>query len=146
MKSLKQREPYSIPFYQYFFMPRDYSRTLRVADQIQRELADLLQNEIKDPRIGHITITAVEVTRDYSHAKVFYTSLTSKEENLLIENGLERAKGFLRSNLSHRLKLRVIPELHFVYDESIERGVRLSKLIDQAIAQDQDMHPIDLKD
>ena len=117
-------------------MPKDFSRTLRVADQIQRELADLLQNEIKDPRVGKITITAVEVTRDYGHAKIFYTTLGSVEENFLAENGLDHAKGFLRSNLSHRMKLRVIPQLHFVYDESVERGVRLSKLIDEAIAQE----------
>ena len=75
-------------------MPRDFSRTLRVADQIQRELADLVQNEIKDPRVRQITITAVEVTRDYSNAKVFYTTLCSKEENVLVEKGLEHAKGF----------------------------------------------------
>ncbi len=124
-------------------MTKDYSRTLRVADQIQREIADLIQNEIKDPRIKQITITAVEVTRDYSHAKVFYTTLANKEDSFLIENGLEHAKGFLRSNLSHRMKLRVIPELHFVYDESVERGVRLSKLIDDAIAQDKIFHHTD---
>ena len=124
-------------------MPKDYSRTLRVADQIQRELADLIQHEIKDPRVGQITITAVEVTRDYSHAKVFYTTLSSKEDNFLVEKGLEHAKGFLRSNLSHRMKLRIIPQLHFVYDESVERGVRLSKLIDEAIAQDQTSHHAD---
>ncbi len=121
-------------------MPKDFSRTLRVADQIQRELADLLQNEIKDPRIGAITITAVEVTRDYSHAKVFYTALINQEERFLVEKGLENAKGFLRSSLSHRMKLRITPQLHFVYDESVEYGVHLSKLIDEAIAQDQSHH------
>ena len=117
-------------------MPRDFSRTLRVADQIQRELADLVQNEIKDPRVRQITITAVEVTRDYSNAKVFYTTLCSKEENVLVEKGLEHAKGFLRTHLAHRMKLRITPQLHFVFDASVERGVRLSKLIDEAIAQD----------
>ncbi len=124
-------------------MPKDYSRTLRVADQIQRELADLIQHEIKDPRIGQVTITAVEVTRDYSHAKVFYTMLGSREEKFLVENGLEHAKGFLRSNLSHRMKLRITPQLQFIYDESVERGVRLSKLIDEAIAQDNIIRPTD---
>ena len=124
-------------------MPRDFSRTLRVADQIQRELADLVQNEIKDPRVRLITITAVEVTRDYSYAKVFYTTLCSKEENVLVEKGLEHAKGFLRTNLAHRMKLRVIPHLQFVFDESVERGVRLSKLIDDAIAQDKATHHLD---
>jgi len=124
-------------------MPKDYSRTLRIADQIQRELADLIQHEIKDPRVGQITLTGVEVTRDYSHAKVFYTTLGSKEENFLVEQGLEHAKGFLRSNLSHRMKLRIVPQLHFIYDESVERGVRLSKLIDEAIAQEKTSHQTD---
>lgn len=124
-------------------MPKEYSRSLRVADQIQRELADLLQNEIKDPRVKLITITAVEVTRDYSHAKIFYTTLGNPVENDLVEKGLEHAKGFLRTNLSHRMKLRIIPQLHFVYDESVERGIRLSKLIDEAIAQDKTAHQSD---
>ncbi|NBQ70413.1 MAG: 30S ribosome-binding factor RbfA [Nitrosomonadaceae bacterium] len=124
-------------------MPRDFSRTLRVADQIQRELADLVQNEIKDPRVRQITITAVEVTRDYSNAKVFYTTLCSKEENVLVEKGLEHAKGFLRTHLAHRMKLRITPQLHFVFDASVERGVRLSKLIDEAIAQDKATHHLD---
>ena len=109
---------------------------MRVADQIQRELADLLQHEIKDPRAKNITITSVEVTRDYSHAKVFYSILGNSEEIFLAQNGLENAKGFLRSQLSHRMQLRITPQLNFVYDESIERGTRLSKLIDDAVAQD----------
>jgi ribosome-binding factor A len=125
-------------------MPKDFSRTLRVADQIQRELADLIQNEIKDPRVcHHVTITAVEVTRDYSYAKVFYTTLCNAEENLLVEKGLEHAKGFLRTHLAHRMKLRITPQLQFVFDESVERGVRLSKLIDEAIAQDKATHHLD---
>ena len=92
--------------------------------------------EIKDPRVGMITLTGVEVDRDYAHAKVFYTTLGSKEDNFLVEKGLDHAKGFLRSSLSHRMKLRTIPQLQFVYDESVERGVRLSNLIDEAIAQE----------
>ncbi len=117
-------------------MPRDYSRTLRVADQIQRELADLIDNEIKDPRVGMITVTGVEVSRDYGNARVYYTTLASEEERFLIERGLEHASGFLRTHLSHRMKLRVVPHLHFIYDESVERGVRLSRLIDEAVAQE----------
>ena len=84
--------------------------------------------------MGHITITAVEVARDYSFAKVFYTTLANSDDRFLIENGLEHAKGFLRSSLSHRMKLRVTPQLQFVYDESIERGASLSLLINQANA------------
>jgi ribosome-binding factor A len=117
-------------------MPKDYSRALRIADQIQRELSDLILNELKDPRIGMITLTGVEVSHDYAHAKVFYTTLRSESDNFLTANGLEHAAGFLRSHLSHRLKLRVIPQLHFIYDESVERGVRLSHLIDEAVARE----------
>ena len=115
-------------------MPKDYSRALRIADQIQRELADLIRNELKDPRIGMITLTVVEVSHDYAHAKIFYTTLRSENDNFLTGKGLEHAAGFLRSHLSHRLKLRVVPQLHFIYDESIERGMRLSQLIDEAVA------------
>jgi ribosome-binding factor A len=115
-------------------MPRDYSRSLRIADQIQRDLADLIRNELKDPRIGMITLTGVEVSHDYTHAKVFYTTLGSESDRFLTDKGLEHAAGFLRSHLLHRLKLRVVPQLHFIYDESIERGARLSQLIDEAVA------------
>ncbi|MFB3081292.1 MAG: 30S ribosome-binding factor RbfA [Nitrosomonadaceae bacterium] len=117
-------------------MPKDYSRTLRIADQIQRELADLIRNELKDRRVGMITLTDVEVSQDYAHAKIFYTTLGSKEDNFLTDKGLEHATGFLRSQLSHRLLLRVVPQLHFIYDESVERGIRLSQLIDKAVEQD----------
>ena len=117
-------------------MPKDYSRSLRIADQIQREIADLIRNELKDRRVGMITLTDVEVSQDYAHAKIFYTTLGSKEDNFLTDKGLERATGFLRSQLSHRLRLRVVPQLHFIYDESVERGIRLSQLIDKAVEQD----------
>jgi ribosome-binding factor A len=115
-------------------VPRDYSRTLRVAEQIQRELADLIRLAVKDPRIGFITLTGVEVTRDYAHAKVFYTTLESGERIVETTAGLNRAAGFLRHELSQLIKLRTMPQLTFVYDESVERGVRLSRLIDDAIA------------
>lgn len=117
-------------------MPKDFSRTLRIADQIQRELADLIRLELKDPRIGMVTLTSVNVSEDYAHAKVYYTSLGSSEQNSATAKGLEHAAGFLRSQLAHRLKLRVVPQLHFVYDSSVERGMRLSQLIDQAVADD----------
>ncbi|MCP5273480.1 MAG: 30S ribosome-binding factor RbfA [Burkholderiales bacterium] len=117
-------------------MPKDFSRSLRVADQIQRELADLLHHEIKDPRIDQVTVTAVEVTRDYAYAKVFYTTLGDQERNIQVEKGLEKANGFLRTSLSKRIKLRVVPQLIFVYDKSVENGAYLSKLIDEAVAQE----------
>jgi len=123
-------------------MPKDYSRTLRIADQIQRELADLIRNELKDRRVGMITLTDVEVSQDYAHAKIFYTTLGSEEDNFLTSKGLEHAARFLRSQLSHRLRLRVVPQLHFIYDESVERGIRLSQLIDKAVKQDEQEDPV----
>lgn len=117
-------------------MPKDFSRSFRVADQIQRELADLLQNEIKDPRISQVTLTAVEVSRDYAYAKVFYTTLDGQDENAVVEKGLKHAAGFLRTGLSKRIHLRQTPQLIFVYDKSVERGAHLSQLIDKAIAKE----------
>ncbi len=114
-------------------MPRDFSRTLRIAEQIQRDLAELLRIEVKDPRIGMVTLTDVEVTADYAHAKVFFTTLGDADQIAAATEGLTRAAGFLRHELGHRIKLRSIPQLHFIYDESVERGVRLSRLIDEAV-------------
>ncbi len=115
-------------------MPKDYARTDRVAEQIQRELAELLRQEVKDPRVKMITLTGVEVTRDYAHAKVFYTTLEGASK--AVQEGLERASGFLRSQLAHAMKLRITPQLHFVYDASVEYGAHLSQLIEQAVASD----------
>jgi ribosome-binding factor A len=115
-------------------MPRDFSRAARIADQMQRDLSDLIRKELKDPRVGLVTITAVEVTRDLSHAKVYITSLAGAESTDQSIQALQHAAGFLRTQLSHTLKVRSIPQLHFVYDASIERGARLSQLIDQAVA------------
>ncbi len=117
-------------------MPKNYSRTLRIADQIQRELADLIRNELKDRRVGMITLTGVEVSQDYAHAKVFYTTLGSDEDNFLTDKGLKHASRFLRGQLSNRLRLRLVPQLQFIYDESVEQGIRLSQLIDKAVMQD----------
>jgi ribosome-binding factor A len=104
-------------------------RPQKVADAIQKELADLLRREVRDPRIGMVTLTAVDVSPDFSHAKVLFTCLdpTHAPEAL---RGLQRAAGFLRSQLARRLKLYATPELRFEYDESIERGDRLHRLID----------------
>lgn len=111
-----------------------FSRIDRVGQQIQRELAELVRLEINDPRVKLVTITDVEVANDFSHAKIFFTRLDGHQDEA--QQGLERAAGFLRSKLAHSLKLRVMPQLHFVYDASVERGSRLSRLIDQAVAQD----------
>ena len=123
-------------------MPKDFSRAQRIAEQIQREMAELIRLELKDPRVGLVTITGVEVTQDYEHAKVFFTLLGDTQQAVDSLQGLQRAAGFLRSQLSRRMQLRIIPQLHFIYDESVERGIHLSKLIDEAIAQDKS-HPVD---
>lgn len=114
-------------------MAKEFARHQRVAEQMQRELADLLQFEVKDPRVSRVTVTEVEVSGDLAHAKVFYSSTEGSPE---LQKGLEKAAGFLRSQLSQRMLMRTVPQLHFVYDASIERGMQLSKLIDDAIAED----------
>jgi len=117
-------------------MAREYSRASRLGDQIQRDLSDLIRLELKDPRVRMVTITAVEVMRDLSHARVFVTSLAGEAATQESIRALRHAAGFLRSRLAQTLTSRVVPELDFVYDESIERGARLSRLIDEAVRQD----------
>jgi ribosome-binding factor A len=114
-------------------MPREFSRSSRLADQIQRDLSDLIRLEVRDPRVGLVTVTEVEVSRDLSHAKVYVTSLAGSDQAAQSQQALQHAAGFLRSRLAQSLKARTVPELHFVYDESVERGIRLSRLIDQAV-------------
>lgn len=110
-------------------------RGLRVADQIQRELAELLAREIKDPRIGMVTLTGVDVTPDYAHATVWFTVLPSDAQTLASTvAGLRAAAGFLRGQLGRRVRIHTTPELRFAHDASVERGVNLSQLIDVANA------------
>jgi ribosome-binding factor A len=120
---------------------KSFSRSERVNEQIRRELADLIRSGIKDPRLSShaklVTITDVEVTPDYAHAKVFYTSLSGAEQREKIDHGLKAAAGFLRRELGKRVRIHHTPELHFVYDASVERGTQLSHLIDEAVKSDQ---------
>jgi len=113
----------------------NFARTDRIAQQIQREIAELIRLHINDPRVRLVTVTDVEVAGDYSHAKIFFTRLDGKHDEA--KQGLEHANGFLRRQLANRLKLRVMPQLHFVYDSSVENGRHLSQLIDQAVASDE---------
>jgi len=117
-------------------MPRDFPRSRRIAEQIQRELSDIIRVELKDPRVGMITITDVEMTPDNAHAKVFFTVLGQQPRIDEAAAGLQHAAGYLRSQLAQRIKIRVVPQLHFEYDASVERGIRLSQLIDAAVADD----------
>lgn len=112
---------------------KGFSRSDRVAEQIQRELAELIRKGLKDPRVGWVTLTAVEVTRDYSHAKVFYTVMDENKREITQE-ALDSAAGFLRNELGRQIRLFSMPQLHFVYDDSIARGVYMSRLIDDVVA------------
>lgn len=118
-------------------MAREFSRGRRIGEQMQRELALLIQQEVKDPRLGMVTVSGVEVARDLSHAKVFVTVLTddAAEAGQSVEV-LRHAAGFLRRELGRRMMLRTVPELHFIHDTSVERGSRISAIIDQAVAAD----------
>lgn len=111
------------------------ARGLRVADQIQRDLAEIIAFELKDPRVGMVTITEVQITPDYAHAKVFFTMLSDNKDAIKnTVNGLTSASAFIRGQLGRRLTIHTLPELHFVHDTSTARGAELSKLIDQANA------------
>jgi len=111
-------------------------RTNRVAEELQHELAQLLRSEVKDPRVGMVTVTGVDVTSDMAHARVHFTHLAGKAHAAEAVAALSRTAGFLRTQLAHRLKLYTVPQLKFVYDDSIESGMRLSQLIDEAVAED----------
>ncbi|HRQ47572.1 MAG TPA: 30S ribosome-binding factor RbfA [Rhodocyclaceae bacterium] len=118
-------------------MPKEFSRSQRIAEQIRRELAELIRLEVKDPRVGFITLTDVEITPDYAHAKVYFTSMTGEEGLDEILTGLRRASGFLRRELGRRVRIHTTPELHFHYDKSVEEGSRLSQLIDKVVREDE---------
>ncbi|MBI4741309.1 MAG: 30S ribosome-binding factor RbfA [Betaproteobacteria bacterium] len=113
---------------------RGFSRKDRVSEQIRRELAELLRTELKDPRVGMISLTDVEVTADYAHAKVYFSTLAGSEGLPEVLTGLQKASGFLRRELGKRISIHTTPQLHFVFDQSLERGADLTKLIAEALA------------
>ena len=113
---------------------KGFSRKDRVSEQIRRELAELIRTELKDPRVGMVSITDVEVTADYAHAKIFFSTLAGSEHVAEVMTGLQKASGFLRRELGKRISIHMTPQLHFVFDESLERGADLSQLIQKAVA------------
>ena len=119
-------------------MPKEFSRTQRVGDQIQRELATVLQLEMKDPRLGMVTVSGVDVSRDMAFATVHVTFLGIDGQEAINQavEVLTDAAGYLRTELSRRMRMRFTPQLRFRYDESLVRGRRLSSLIDEAVADD----------
>ncbi len=112
---------------------KSFSRSDRVCEQIRRDLAEIIRSELKDPRIGMISLTSVELTPDYAHAKIYFTTLDTSHLPE-IQVGLRRASGFMRRELGRRVRIHTLPELHFIHDDSLERGASLSKLIDEASA------------
>ena len=119
-------------------MAKEFGRADRVSQQIQREIAMILQREIKDPRVGMATVSDVELTRDLQHAKVFVTFFLNEEDN--VEAGikvLNDASGYIRILLGKAMKLRVVPEIRFVYDKTLVEGMRISNLITNTVRDDQ---------
>ncbi len=114
-------------------MPRDFSRTRRVAEQIQRELAVLIRDEIQDPRLGMVSISGVEVSRDMGHAKVYISVLGEEDAAQASLEVLKRAAGFLRRELGRQMVIRSVPQLTFIHDRSLEQGAHMSALIDEAL-------------
>jgi ribosome-binding factor A len=119
-------------------MMQEFSRTQRVGGQIQRELAQIIQQELRDPRLGMVTISAVEVSKDMAHAKVFITLMNTDQDVDATLKVLKKASGFLRRALGKRITLRVLPDLHFVYDSSLDEGMRIAALLDTVAAEDKE--------
>ena len=116
-------------------MPKKHStpnRGYRVADQIQRDLSELIARELKDPRVGMVTLNAVEVTPDYAHAKVYFSLLTGDPAEM--EEALNHAAGHLRNGLFKRLHIHTVPTLHFIFDRTTERAADMNALIAKAVA------------
>lgn len=118
-------------------MARDFSRAERVAQQIQKEVAQILQRDLKDPRIGMVTVSAVEVSRDLAYAKIYISALLQEDEKAEIAvKQLNESAPFVRSVLAKSMRMRVVPNIKFYLDTSVNEGIRMSKLVDEAIATD----------
>ena len=117
-------------------MSREFTRNQRLGAQLQRSLSELLRFESKDPALVDVSLTTVELTRDLSVAKIYFSLLNPDDDPQPALNGLKRASGFLRNKLAHALTVRHVPELRFVHDDSIAHGVAISRLIDDATGAD----------
>jgi ribosome-binding factor A len=118
---------------------KEFDRTERIGTALQRELVEILRDQVKDPRLKRVTIQEARVSRDLSHAKVYFTCFPLDEgaaEQASLLNG--RLAGFLRTELAHRMRLRTVPQLKFVHDESIAHGEHIDRLIDEAVAAEQE--------
>jgi len=116
-------------------MPREFSRSERMAEQLRRELAEIVRDEIKDPRLGFVSFTEIRMSRDLSHAIVYSSVLESEKQDESIAV-LNRAVGFIRKEIARRIRARIVPTLKFVVDESVTRGVAMDELISEALESD----------
>jgi ribosome-binding factor A len=121
-------------------MPREYPRARRIEEQLKRLLSDLVRREVKDPRVGLVTITSTEVSSDLTHATVYFTPFAGAGDAAATLAALQHAAGFLRLKVRNQMRLRVAPELVFRIDDSVERGARLSALIHDAVETDRERH------
>jgi ribosome-binding factor A len=121
-------------------MPREFPRARRIEEQLKRLLSELVRREVKDPRVGLVTITSVEVSSDLTHADVYFTPFAGSGDAELALDALRHASGFLRHQVRNLMRLRAAPELVFHIDNSVERGARLSALIDEAVESDRRRH------
>ncbi len=126
-------------------MPREFSRSERMAEQLRRELADIVRDEIKDPRLGFMSFTEVRMSRDLSHAVIYCSFFNAEKEKESIEV-LNRAVGFIRKEIARRIRARIVPTLKFVVDESVMRGVAMDELISKAIKSDKNNSDDDSSD
>ena len=117
-------------------MPREFSRNQRLGTQILRTLSELLRFETKDPRLQGVSLTSVDLSRDLSVARVYFSLLNPDDSPEPVLEGLGKASGFLRAKLGHAIKVRHVPELRFVHDDSAEHGAKISQLIDRALHAD----------
>ncbi|UAY78472.1 30S ribosome-binding factor RbfA [Pasteurella canis] len=127
-------------------MAREFKRSDRVAQEIQKEIAVILQREVKDPRIGMVTVSDVEVSSDLAYAKVFVTFLFDHDEAAIETGmkGLDKASPYIRSLLGKAMRLRIVPEIRFVYDRSLIEGMRMSNLVTNVVRQDEERHVDDV--
>ncbi|MGQ0429264.1 MAG: 30S ribosome-binding factor RbfA [Gammaproteobacteria bacterium] len=121
-------------------MPREYPRARRIEEQLKRLLADLVRRELKDPRVGLVTITSVQVSNDLSHARIYFTPFAGVGDPEAARDALRHAAGFLRHQVRNEMRLRAAPELDFQLDDSVERSARLSALIHDAVESDRRRH------
>ncbi len=123
-------------------MAKAFNRSSRVGHELQKEIAIILQREIKDPRLGMVTVSGVDISRDLSYAKVFVTFLNDDDPQVIEQglNVLNDAKGYIRTLIGKAMRLRIIPEIKFFYDESLIKGMQMSSLVSDVIKQDNERH------